>query len=88
MKIQELLSDESKWCQGVMALDRYGACTAPSAKDACRWCLFGAILKCYSDAESMRIIRLVNGTLGTLLETWNDTHTFPKVRALIEKLDI
>lgn len=56
MKIRELLADESKWCQGHLALDETGNLCNPLDKHACRWCLVGAFIKCYvlpSDSVSV-----------------------------------
>jgi hypothetical protein len=49
MKVRELLSDESKWCKGPLAVDKEGRQTTPKSPTACKWCLWGAILRCYAD---------------------------------------
>ncbi len=42
-EVYDLLSDESRWCQGHMALGATGEEVSPFDSKACRWCLEGAI---------------------------------------------
>lgn len=43
IRVRERLSDPSHWCQGSMALDEHDNPIDPQSKEACRWCLLGAI---------------------------------------------
>lgn len=45
MKLQELFTDESKWCQGAIAKNAKGDNTCFNDPEAVCWCLLGAILK-------------------------------------------
>lgn len=77
MKIRDLLTDPSKWCQGAMARDINGFGCLSDDPVAAKWCLAGAANK-------------VGVCLSLDIITWNDApgRTFAEVRELIEKLDI
>src|SRR6266508_1642683 len=47
MKINELLSDKSKWTQHAYARLPTGEPCASSHPDAVSWCLLGAVNRCY-----------------------------------------
>jgi hypothetical protein len=47
MKVKELLKDPSAWTQGVYARDAAGARVDPQDEKACRFCLLGAVRRCY-----------------------------------------
>lgn len=55
MKVQELLSDESKWCCFHTAKNIQGNQVDVNSPDACRFCLLGALDKCYEDAKVVSI---------------------------------
>ena len=59
-------------------------------KAACKFCLYGAILKCYGKCGAIRIMRKVEENLSCSIFTWNDApnRTFYEVRDLAVKLDI
>ena len=42
---KQLLSDENKWIKGSDAVDGHGDYVFATSKDACAWCLAGAIEK-------------------------------------------
>jgi len=48
MKVSELLSDRSKWTQEVCARDKHGDPIDFHDPLACKWCLLGAVYRCYS----------------------------------------
>jgi hypothetical protein len=47
MKAYEVLSDSSKWTQRYFAQDTKGRLVDWDDKDACKWCLIGALRKTY-----------------------------------------
>ena len=47
MKVRELLADESAWTKGQMARQENGMMAYPESRYACKWCLDGAIDRCY-----------------------------------------
>lgn len=88
MKVQDILTDESKWTQGRDARDANGNEILPLADEAVCWCLGGALVKA-------GIFQLIGNLLfkplnGQSIWLWNDApeRTFAEVRALIEELDI
>lgn len=92
LKIRELLSDESKWTQGHLALRADGLDTAVEVDDAIRFCLYGAVERCYGPFGVLRsheIYGRIIDDLRTDPVRWNDApdRTFADVRALVERLD-
>lgn len=47
--IKDLLNSPSKWCQKDNAVDDQGKPVIVQSSKACKWCLLGAIIKCYPD---------------------------------------
>lgn len=93
MKIQELLSSPEKWTKGLNAKDKQNNCVSPWSENAVCWCIYGAILKCYSESLKTTEEMVEKATYASgwqVLSAWNDApeRTFEEVKALIEKLDI
>ncbi len=91
MKIRELYTDESRWCQHFECIDSKGNPVDFHSNRAASWCLLGSILKCYGNDPS--IISKIRSTLkekglGGSIFTFNDTHTFEEVKGLVELLDV
>jgi hypothetical protein len=86
MKVQDLLTDESKWLQH-MAVD----------EGQTAWCLVGAISHCNHESapynaalERVRnVLRFSRLSIVDIVE-WNDapTTTFADIRRVIEQADI
>lgn len=98
MKIQELLSDDSKWTQRANARAADTTKRPPRSPEAMCWCLVGAFLKCYApgtpeycDANLRLSLALqVIDRKAPSVADWNDKpeRTFKEVQALIKKADI
>lgn len=90
MKVHELLTDASKWAKGEMALSEHGISRDSLDDDAARWCLAGAIARCYRHPRRDEVIDLVEQELRVSITHWNDTpaRTFNDVRDLVTRLDI
>jgi hypothetical protein len=99
MKIHELYSDESKWCQGTFAKDQDGKDVGANQPEAVCWCLVGASLKCYpSEIEAYRIRKKIKEAVSPptmnsnlfYISDWNDTpkRQFSEVRELVLRLDV
>jgi hypothetical protein len=90
MKIRELFSDESKWTKYDFARDSKGRPVTSDAPQACRWCLLGAIIKCYPGDEKFKVIHTLVEHLGPSIPHWNDRNstTFKNVVDLVARLDI
>jgi len=88
----ELLSDESKWCNGYFAKDKNGNKVSSKDPSACCWCLLGAVRKCFGGGSpyiehelkiSSAISRLFN--IGNVdVVRFNDTHSYADVRRVLE----
>lgn len=60
MKIKELFSDMKKWCKDWMAKDSSGfGLTTARNSNAVRWCLLGAVEKCYPQRDWLKILRKI-----------------------------
>jgi hypothetical protein len=100
MKAKDVLSDPSKWTQGVMARNRRGNPTGPEYKNAVAWCLVGSLIRAYGigkwEDESRAVRRAIRSIWGRFdadygsIEGWNDdpTRTFEGVRRVIEISDV
>lgn len=89
MKIQELLTDSTKWTQGEMSLAADGRIISSSSDEAVCWCLLGAMIKCYS--KPLEVMVKVKEYLEVdNLAGWNDspTRTFDDIRKLVTNLDL
>jgi hypothetical protein len=74
-----------KWTQGAYALNAEGHSVSAKSKDACRWCLSGAISSAsYNIWETARFLHFF---IGWGLIDWNDApeRTFEDVIALLDK---
>ena len=95
MKIQDILTDESKWTRGTSARDANGNRVEVNSPLATSYCLMGACIKAYSGdnrrEKRIKIYEQIEAlTHVAAVEAYNDapTTTFADIRALIEKLDI
>lgn len=90
MKVQDILTDESRWCKEHCAYDAFGLVVSPSDEKAVKWCLLGALTAAglWNSPENNRLTNEIMERFGTGVSVWNDKVTFPEVRALIEELDI
>lgn len=91
MKIQELLSDESKWTRGEIARGKNGEPIYHHSEDATCWCLYGAALKCYTvGSERTKVLNKISDSIGLIsIRYYNDTiASFQDIRKLVEELDI
>ena len=93
LKIKELLSDPSKWTQGVIARDSNGLHVGVHSSSATCFCLYGAMRRCYgSDFKTEynvfnRLQQMVpdHDPIG-----WNDApeRTHAEVLELVTRMDI
>ncbi len=88
MKVQELLTEDN-WVKGSNARDKNNNSVHPTSDEACKWCLFGAIIRCYI-ATSEILERIGDKIEENSVTIWNDDpqRTFEDVEALIKELDI
>lgn len=100
MKVKELLADPNAWTQGAMARGADGGAVTPvgsSSVPACKWCLLGAVAKCYHDRPILggQVIRAIHQAISKLdgagsLVMWNDApgRTHAEVLALVTELNV
>ena len=80
MKVQDILTDEGKWCQGSLSMR--------NEDGTYRHCLVGALLEL---PNAQIAVAKIHERIGLMsISVWNDApeRTFAEVRALIEELDI
>ncbi len=98
MKIKELLSDESKWTQYCMARDSHNSPVEWYGPNAVKWCLVGAIHKCYAKARWIDImeqiadkmaIENVKESIEKEICNLNDNYYgFESIKQIVDELDI
>src|SRR5574337_1253637 len=90
LKVIDILTSPSKWCKGYFAKDKRGIKISERDEKAVRFCLVGAIHKCYEDDKSRKIFERILKTLRkegkfTFSSDFNDSPKtrFADVRRLI-----
>ena len=90
MKISQLLTDESKWCQHYYALNVCHRSVPFDSTEARQWCLLGAARVCkYNERELLDFVRrattMLSETATMAITFWQDTpkRTFAEVRSLL-----
>ena len=97
MKVKELLSSPEKWTKGCAAKDSRGMLCPSDDPRACRWCLIGALMKCYGEDGMFRMLGMFYPRIPAVgtshfndVAVWNDApeRTFEDVQQLVTYLDI
>jgi len=89
MKVKELLINENKWTHDNYAVDNNERIVSPQSDKATKWCVIGAIIRCYPDLQlRVKIINKLGRYIRTGILVWNDTSTFKQIKSVIDKLDI
>lgn len=93
MKIKELLNTRKRWTQGTYAKTARGMRVPPTSLFAVKWCLLGAAQHCYPDqAERSKALEAIRELLPEdcrgQVDQFNDSTTFPKVKALLKKANV
>lgn len=88
--VRELFSDDKSWCQKSLALTKYGNPTDPWSDKACRWCLYGAIIKIYGNNMSpiLQKVRKYLEDKKTTITFFNDQNNYKDVMVLVNDLNI
>ena len=100
--LQELFADHSRWTQGAEAKSECGDLVTPTSKHAVRWCLVGALWKCYPNPcdrfeakkkllDQLRDSQEIRDRANMCsLENWNDAsyRTHDDVVALVKKAGV
>jgi hypothetical protein len=82
LAIDNLLSDETKWCQNTFARDKNGKPVSPYSYRARSWCLTGAISRTFGDRFSGKndVITELNAAIGETKENniWKQYNNLSK----------
>ena len=91
----ELLDREERWTQGVYATDALGYTVDLRSAAACRWCLSGGLLHCYTNDASylaaerklIEAFRRLHPDYMLGLAAWQDKkgRTLAEIRQLLEE---
>jgi hypothetical protein len=88
MTIQELLSDESKWTKGTAARNSSGSPVHPTNKNAVKFCLIGAAVRCGVDKELIQpAVKELGFCRISIFNDHPDT-TFADIRRVIEEANV
>jgi hypothetical protein len=91
MTIKDVLTDESKWHKGDLAMSPTGARVSPNSPSAFKFCLLGALEKCYTGEEyEEKKAKLYEANQCFSIVLFNDSPstTFADVMALVEKAGV
>lgn len=95
MKVKDLLSSHHKWCRDTYAMTADGVSCRGTASDAVRFCLLGAVEKCYEPEQVESVYQKIKKELGFApnqdsysIAEFNDKSNFATVKSLVEKLNI
>lgn len=90
MTLQELFTDEDKWCKRRAAINKNGKDCLVTDSNAVSFCLWGGLRKCYGLYGWSKIYRRIELFLGESPVKWQDRMdvTFKDLRRIIEFLDI
>jgi len=92
MKVKKFLT-KRRWTKGAVALTKRGRTCSTSCRWATKFCLIGAVRKCYHELEERRnvlsrIAAALNNTNGIAGFNDHPSTTFEQVKALVVKLDV
>jgi hypothetical protein len=91
MKVSQLLSSPARWTRGAAARTSSGDGTSPHDPKACRWCLIGAVQKCYPrDAGRIAAWNAIFAAIGKVirLSQFNDANKFADIRRIVRKAKV
>ncbi len=99
MKAKDLLRNPAHWCQGEMARDESGQPCRVRSYEAMKFCLAGALAKCYEENEMFKILEKVQAVIKKKLNTkWeynslslfndNPTRSHAEVLEVLELADV
>lgn len=95
MTVKELLSSEDKWTKTYSSTTANGSPCIPEDRAAVRWCLVGAVRRCYGDNFDAfnRVIDKLHAAISqiypgdpcyTCLADFNDNNSFAAVLAVVD----
>jgi hypothetical protein len=101
MKLLQLLNTSKRWCKGYLAKTENGIPTMPNNSDAVKWCLIGAVQKCYGDHRCENVEEKIKEAIRSefpkiTFSDWNTivefnnapTTSFRKLRRVLKKANV
>ena len=97
MKAYELLSSPEKWTTEVAARNKDNEQVTVDSPEACKFCIYGAIRKCYGEPESIpkevilnlqKVMDKFNFSSTNELFKWNDSSIYEEVVSVLKELEI
>lgn len=86
-KVVKLLSDKTKWIQYNAAKDKNGQVIFSEDEAAAKWCLLGAIWKCYGSTDN-NIEDKVRRHIGCPISEFNDSSQYKDVMKVAKELNL
>lgn len=77
--VYDLLSNKENWTQGVYAETVNGTPCDAFSSEACRWCLLGAMIKCYGFVSNPDYNQLLNVLYDAASELYGEAITIVDV---------
>jgi hypothetical protein len=98
VKVVEFLNEESKWIKYHSAVNKDGVSVQEHDENACRWCLSGAIIKCYGycTKEEIDVTTKINGIIDRktgfriTIADFNDLPktTFVQIKEILQEANV
>lgn len=96
MKVKDLLNRKTKWTKNFIAKTKNNRPTTSRSADAVKWCLYGAVMKCYGPKSSLKACSKLERALQLLypnkhsVVAFNDNRktTFKDIRKLLKEANI
>ncbi len=94
MKVKELLADPARWTRGMFARRADNEPVASQSDEACKWCLLGAIRRCYVEGEEYARAHtqlktaVIKFSGQSRIGVFNDTTTHENLMKVLEDADV
>lgn len=89
MKVYQLIDKHQRWCKNVDAMNSKNLPVHPNCKEARRYCLNGAIIKCYTtEKKRFRVYNLLHSFGIDYIPDFNDNNNWKTIYKLAKKLGI
>jgi len=90
MKVHRFLADRSKWTHKAVARNKHSTPCSATSESAVRWCLIGAIYKCYPHSAATILDRVTEKILDDYnsIGEFNDECGHARVLKLAKELGI
>lgn len=77
MKAYELIADKDKWAKHTFAIDKEGCSVRPESPDACKWCMYGAVMNLNRVLNYNKVVSKLMVSIGRLYgNKWHSPSSF------------